>query len=141
MKLSQQEKEDLKKSIQEAESKSSAEIRVYLEKKCPGDVLDRASFLFKELKMHETLERNGVLIYLAHEDRTFAIIGDSGIHAKLGTNYWEAIKNEMLSFFKEEKVFEGLQLGVEKVGIELVKFFPKSGQDVNELTDDIIDIH
>lgn len=141
MKLSQKEKDDIKGYIQKAELKSSAEIRVYLEKKCPGEVLDRASFLFKELKMHKTVERNGVLIYLAHEDHLFAIIGDSGIHSKVGDHYWQSVKEEMLELFKIGKIKDGLCLGVNRVGIELAKYFPRSKGDVNELSDDVIEIN
>ena len=75
------EQQDLISSaIQNAENQTSGEIRVHLEKTCSGNVLDRAARVFSDLEMHKTELRNGVLFYLAYEDRKFAILGDAGIN-------------------------------------------------------------
>ena len=52
-------------------------------------MLDRAAWVFKKLGMHKTAERNGVLFYLAVDDRKFAIIGDAGINAKVPAGFWD----------------------------------------------------
>ena len=61
----EKEKELISESIREAEKNTSGEIRVHIESKCTGDVMDRAAYLFQKLKMHETKLRNAVLFYLA----------------------------------------------------------------------------
>ncbi|MFM8433054.1 MAG: TPM domain-containing protein, partial [Bacteroidota bacterium] len=66
-------------AITDAELMTSGEIRLFIERQCQGNVMDRAAFIFHEVGMDQTAERNGVLIYLATESRQFAIIGDSGI--------------------------------------------------------------
>ena len=61
-------------AISEAEKNTSGEIRLFIEDNCKEDVLDRAAFIFKQLKMHETALRNGVLFYLAMNSHKFAIL-------------------------------------------------------------------
>ena len=77
-----------------------------------GDVLDRAAWLFKKLGMHKTAERNGVLFYLAVNDRKFAIIGDAGINAKVPAGFWDEISELLKKNFKEGKFTEGLSEGI-----------------------------
>ena len=71
-----EQKQQIVAAIKEAEKNTSGEIRVHIDKKCKEDVLDRAAFLFDTLSMQKTAERNGVLIYIATEDRQLAILGD-----------------------------------------------------------------
>ena len=79
--LSKEEEQLVVQAIQSAEHQTGGEIRVHIESICKGNVLDRAAWQFKSLKMHKTALRNGVLIYLSTDDRKFAIIGDAGINA------------------------------------------------------------
>ncbi|MCF8464979.1 MAG: TPM domain-containing protein [Flavobacteriales bacterium] len=125
-------------AIKAAEKATSGEVRLYVEDSCKEDVLDRAAFLFAELKMHKTELRNGVLFYLAIKDHKFAILGDGGINAKVGNDFWNHIKIEMLSFFKEGQFSEGLEKGISMAGEALSTHFPFKRGDVNELSDDII---
>lgn len=128
----------LKATIAEAEKRTSGEIRVFIEDNAEDGPLDRAAFLFARLQMHRTRLRNGVLIYLDYDDRKFAIIGDKGIHEKVGDDFWDQIKNNMTVKFREGKFFEGLTNAVRETGIALEKYFPYSGGDRNELPDDVI---
>ncbi|MFT6209793.1 MAG: putative membrane protein [Bacteroidia bacterium] len=125
-------------AIKAAEKATSGEVRLYVEDKCKEDVLDHAAFLFSELKMHKTELRNGVLFYLAKKDRKFAILGDGGINAKVGNDFWDHIKVEMLSSFKEGLFAEGLEKGISMAGEALSTHFPYQKDDLNELSDDII---
>ncbi|NQX99129.1 MAG: TPM domain-containing protein, partial [Flavobacteriales bacterium] len=67
-------------AVKEAELNTSGEIKVHIERKCKEDVLDHAAFMFDKLEMQKTELRNGVLIYLAVEDKKLAILGDAGIN-------------------------------------------------------------
>lgn len=124
-------------AIQSAENKTSGEIRVHLEKNCHGHVLDRAAQVFEELEMHKTKLRNGVLFYLAYEDRKFAILGDAGINATVPDNFWDDIKVRMQLRFRAGHFLEGLCEGVEMAGKQLKSNFPRQDDDVNELSDKI----
>lgn len=135
--FNQQEKNCILEAIKAAELNTSGEIRVHLENHCQEDVLDRAAFLFGKLQMHKTDKRNGVLFYLAVQDKKFAILGDGGINAVTPDDFWDEIKTEMVTFFAEEKFADGLASGIEKAGKALKEFFPYQQDDVNELPDDI----
>lgn len=132
-----EQKEKIVSSIKQAELDTSGEVRVHLESKCKGDVLDRASAVFALLKMHKTELRNGVLFYFAVEDRKFAILGDSGINAKVPENFWNKIQVMMTTHFAQGEFTEGLVNGIAESGAQLKKYFPYQSDDVNELDDEI----
>ena len=125
------------KAIENAEHQTSGEIRVHIESKCREEVLDRAAWLFKKLKMHETKDRNGVLIYLSINDRKFAIIGDAGINKVVPEGFWNDIKEMMIDHFKKGEFAIALVEGIEKTGEHLKQYFPWQVDDVNELPDEI----
>jgi uncharacterized membrane protein len=71
--------------IKEAESKTSGEIRIFIEPHCSYvDPLDRAREIFTNLGMEKTVERNAIIIYIALQDRQFALFGDKVIYEKAG---------------------------------------------------------
>ena len=133
-----EQRERITASIREAESRTSGEIRLFIEDKCREDALDRAAFIFKKLKMHETSHRNGVLIYLAFTSRKFAIIGDAGIHSKSHKDFWHDVRNEMQQYFVKGDFVTGLTNGIKMIGDALHKHFPHQKDDLNELPDDIV---
>jgi len=124
-------------AIRVAETNTSGEIRVHIESKCKGDVLDQAAYVFEKLEIHKTKLRNGVLFYLAINDNKFAILGDAGINQKVPEDFWESIKEEVVSKFKEGLYSVGLAEGIVKAGEQLKTHFPYQDDDVNELTDEI----
>ena len=136
--FSEEQQEQIKLAIQKAEFKTSGEIRVFVDTKCKEEnVLDCAAYQFKQLGMHKTKERNGVLIYISMDDHRFAIIGDVGINQKVNENFWDETKNIMLEFFKKGLITEGLLAGIEQVAIQLKSLFPYQSDDKNELPDEI----
>jgi uncharacterized membrane protein len=124
-------------AVKEAENETSGEIRVHLETSCNEDVLDRAAWIFKKLGMHRTAERNGVLFYLAVDDRKFAVIGDAGINSKVPAGFWDEVKALLLENFREGRFSDGLSEGIILAGTHLKKHFPHKKDDVNELSDEI----
>jgi len=135
--FSKEQQAQLLGAIKEAEMETSGEVRVHIESSLKGEVLDRASWLFKKLGMHKTAERNGVLFYLAVNDRKFAIIGDAGINAKVPPGFWDDISELLKKNFKEGKFTEGLSEGILLAGEHLKIHFPHRPDDVNELPDEI----
>lgn len=132
-----EQKENIKLAIKNAELETSGEIRVHIENECDGDVLDRAATVFDKLGMTKTQLRNGVLFYLAVQNRKFAILGDAGINARVPDDFWEGIKLRMLNLFRENKFTQGLEEGITMVGNQLKAYFPYQTDDVNELPDEI----
>ncbi|MDD6777926.1 MAG: TPM domain-containing protein [Bacteroidales bacterium] len=125
-------------AIVEAEACTSGEIRVHVEPKCKcGNPLDRAVEVFGKLGMHETRERNGVLIYIAYASRQFAIIGDRGIDERVPADFWENEKRMLASYLREGRPCEGLCKVIGQVGVNLSEYFPHKDDDVNEQSDEI----
>jgi uncharacterized membrane protein len=135
--LSESQRKQIVDAIKQAELNTSGEIRVHLDKKCSEDVLDRAAYWFEKLQMHKTEQRNGVLFYLAYEDRKFAVLGDAGINQKVPADFWDSIKDQMVAEFKEGRFADGLANGIIASGQQLKIHFPYQSDDVNELSDDI----
>ncbi len=132
-----EQQEAIIRAISEAEHATSGEIRVHVETSCKVNVLDEAAWLFKRVGMHKTADRNGVLIYLALKERSFAIIGDSGINAVVPDGFWDNIRDHMQHRFSGGFFTEGLVEGVMMAGEKLREHFPRSKDDVNELPDAI----
>lgn len=135
--FTQDQQEDIRQAIMNAELDTSGEIRVHIENTCTGEVLDRALVVFNKLEMNKTESRNGVLIYLAVKNRKFAIIGDTSIHNVVTESYWDSIRNKMLNHFRENRFSEGLIEAITETGTQLKKHFPYQTTDVNELSDEI----
>ncbi len=135
--FSKEQQDHILSSVKEAEKETSGEIRVHIETSLKGEVLDRAAWIFNKLGMNKTAERNGVLFYLAVEDRKFAIIGDAGINAKVAPGFWNDISEHLVKRFKEGKFTEGLSEGIILAGKQLQTHFPCMTDDVNELPDEI----
>jgi uncharacterized membrane protein len=125
------------RAVAEAERVTSAEIRVHLDHRCAGDAMARAIELFGRFGMHHTALRNGVLIYIAVQDRKLAVIGDTGIHERVGAAYWQGIVDLMITHLRAERPRDGLLAAVREVGEALRRHFPRASDDRNELSDEV----
>ncbi|HEX2954560.1 MAG TPA: TPM domain-containing protein [Bacillota bacterium] len=130
-------KDAIVKAIEEAEAKTSGEIRVHVEKRAGKEPLHRAQEVFQRLGMHQTKERNGVLIYLVPGERRFAILGDEGIHRAVPDGFWDGIRAVMEAEFRQGHFREGVCQGVRMAGEALATYFPHQKDDKNELTNEI----
>ena len=129
---------EIMQAVKDAEHRTSGEIKVHIENSTEGkDVMDRAADVFAMLELHKTKLRNGVLFYLAINDKKFAILGDAGIHSTVGERFWDSIKNHMQSYFRKGNFTLGMVEGIKLAGEKLREKFPYTDDDVNELSDDI----
>jgi uncharacterized membrane protein len=135
-----EEKQLIVEAIQQAEQRTSGEVRVFIESRCRYvDAIDRAAELFFQLSMDKTDERNGTLVYVAVKDRQAAVFGDEGIHKKVGQKYWEDEVNKMMVCFKQANLSNGIVQCVADIGEALYQHFPYNREtDKNELPDDIV---
>lgn len=135
--FTEEEEDRIVEAIREAEKNTSGEIRIHVENNLQQPPLAEALQVFKELEMHKTAARNGVLILLAPAQKSFAILGDEGIHAKVGSDFWQEEKELMRSFFSQGAYADGLIAAVQQVGEKLKLYFPYQTDDANELSDDL----
>jgi uncharacterized membrane protein len=122
-------------AVAQAEAGTAAEIRVHLDHRCPGDPLARAVEIFERLGMHRTEHRAGALVYVAVTDRKLAVIGDAGIHARVGQEYWDRLVARVLAHLREARPRDGLVDAVREIGAALAAHFPRRRDDRNELSD------
>jgi uncharacterized membrane protein len=127
-------------AIARAEAETSGQIKVHLERRVhgrSGDPLARAKQVFAHLALHRTSERHAVLIYLALEDRKLAIIGDTGIHARVGDEYWSTIRDRMVAGLRANAPRDAIVGAVEEVGRVLREHFPRRPEDTNDTSDEV----
>lgn len=127
-------------AIKTAEKATTGEIRVYIESRCKkNNPVHRAVAIFHQLKMDNTVHKNGVLLYVAMRDHQLAIWGDVGIHDKVGDDFWDKQVKTMLKHFRQNDYAAGISGVVLEIGEVLHKFFPTDGlNEQNELSDEIV---
>ncbi|MEZ4810732.1 MAG: TPM domain-containing protein [Allomuricauda sp.] len=135
--LTADEEQEIIDAIIEAEKNTSGEIRVHIEASAKIDHFSRAQQLFHFLKMDNTKDGNGVLIYVAVDDRKFVIYGDTGIDRAVPKGFWDSTKDVISSHFQTGNFKEGIKEGILRAGKELEAHFPWNQNDTNELSDAI----
>ncbi len=135
--LTPEEELDVVQAIIKAEKKTSGEIRVHIEAHTRLDHFERAKEVFHLLKMDNTKDENGVLIYVAVNDRKFAIYGDRGIDNVVPEGFWDSTRDAIAQQFKNDYFKQGLIDGVLKAGKVLETHFPWFHGNENELSDEI----
>lgn len=134
--LRQIDAERVHKAIGEAERQTSGEIRVSVAPFFWGNVRRAAERAFVRLGMTRTRERNAILFFVVPARRRLVLLGDAGIHEKVGQEFWEAAVAAVTARFRDGDFTEGLVRGIEEVGRRLAEHFPYDpAHDVNELPD------
>ncbi len=136
--LAQLDEARIVQAIGEAEAKSSGEVRLFVTRHQPDDVLRAAQTQFDKLGMAKTAERNGVLLFFAPVSRQFAVVGDVGIHQKCGQDFWLSVRDAMAAKLKQEQYTEAIIEAIREVGNVLARHFPRRPDDVNELPNSVV---
>lgn len=130
--------ERIRIAIEEAEKRTSGEIQVSVAPLFWGSVRKTAEKAFDRLGMTRTAARNGILFFIVPARRRFAVLGDSGIHEKVGQDFWEAVAAALSEKFHTGDFTGGLVDAIHEVGERLAEHFPYDAEsDVNELPDEI----
>jgi len=138
--LSKLEHDRIVQTIREAESKTSGEIRVFVQRgKLKSDPLAAAQKKFRQLHMHKTRESNAVLIFVAPRAHKFAVVGDKAIHEKCGDEFWQRVVTRMRTHFQNENFSDALVEAIKEIGSVMASHFPKTLGNANELPDDVIE--
>lgn len=124
-------------TIKEVERNTSSEVRLHIDTHTKLKALDRAAYLFKQLNMHKTKARNGVLLYMSIQNKSFAVIGDAGIHHFVKDAFWNTCRDEVVTAFRKGNFCDGIIDCIKKVGVELQQYFPYQADDKNELPDEL----
>jgi uncharacterized membrane protein len=134
--------EAIRGAIAQSEAGHTGEIRFAVEHALDlRDLLrnlsarERAIDVFSQLRVWDTEHNNGVLIYLLLADRDVEIVADRGIHARVGSQGWEAICRGMEAAFGAGRFEAGVLDGIQAIGEHLRRHFPSAGGGENELPD------
>ena len=136
-------KKQIEAAISRLESLSSAEVRVYIERKVPKvsaqlSAMERALEVFDELEMHKTAAQNAVLIYVGYKNHLCAIVGDKGIHQFVDMAYWQLQCDLMIEQFKQKAYTQGIVDAIDRICDILSRHFPVQPDDVNEFSNEVI---
>jgi uncharacterized membrane protein len=131
--FSQADLDAIARAVEAAEGTTSGEIRVHLTQRCQGDALGQARQLFRSLAMERTRQRNGVLLFIALEDRKFAVFGDEGIHAQVGHGFWDSVRDVLQHELRAGHPGAGVIAAVGEIGRVLAQYFPHQRDDKDEL--------
>jgi uncharacterized membrane protein len=126
-------------AIADAETRTSGQICVFISQHKTSDALRSAATRFAKLKLNKTALRNAVLIYIAPVSHQFAVVGDTGVHAKCGDDFWRGVVKAMEPALKRGEFTEALIHGVEKVGSVLAAHFPPGADRKDDLPDAVIE--
>lgn len=135
--LTDQEMASLIEAIQTAEDHSSGEIRIHIDSNTEGNNAEIAFKVFERLCKDRTAAKNAVLFHVNFEQHYLTIIGDSGIHAKVHQNFWDQMHDRITQAFLKGNYHDGLKNAVLETGLELKNHFPVSGENTNELSNEI----
>jgi uncharacterized membrane protein len=128
----------VKEAIARAEHRTSGEIMVSVAPIFWGSVEKAAQKAFVRLGIAQTKEHNGVLIFVVPGRKKFMVLGDSGIHAKVGQEFWDAVALQLSGHFRKGDFTGGLVSAVDIIGEKLGLYFPyDAATDVNGLPDDV----
>ena len=126
-------------AIKAGEATHSGQVRFVVEGALDGAPLfrnqparERALDIFSHLRIWDTADNNGVLIYLLLADRDVEIVADRGIHRHVGEAAWQAICRDMEAAFAAGDYEAGVLRGIAAISAELARAFPK-GEGGDEL--------
>lgn len=135
----------IERAITAAEAAHAGELRFVVEAGLTGSPLyrgqsarERAIDVFSQLRMWDTEQRNGVLIYLLMADRAVEIVAYRGVHHKAGAPVWENICGDMQAAFRAGRYEAGALAGIAAVSGVLAAHFPGDGARRNELSDKVV---
>lgn len=129
--------EAVKAAILEAERNTTGEIRVSVSTFFWGDVRRTAEKAFERLGMTATARRNGVLFFLVPSRQKFVVLGDEGIHERVGQSFWEDVTAAVSARFRKGDFTGGLAHGIDEAGRVLALHFPRDDANPNELSDEV----
>jgi uncharacterized membrane protein len=137
--------EKLSRRVAASERRHSGEIRIYVEAGLPLSYLwrearprERAIAMFGKLRVWDTEQNNGVLIYLLLAEHAIEVVADRGLASRVDPGEWQRIVQHMGAAFREGRFEDGLTQALEEVSALLVQHFPAEGgrPNPNELPDE-----
>jgi uncharacterized membrane protein len=132
----------IEQAIAAGEASHRGEVRLAVEAALPWSYLkrdapvrQRAEMLFAKLRVWDTEERNGVLVYVELADQGIEIVADRGAARAIDPAVWPPVVARMAERFRGDDFEGGLLAAIEEINRLLAQHFPPraGGRDENEL--------
>ena len=132
--------ERLQQRVAASERRHTGEVRIYVEGSLPLSYLwrhlrdglpieqivrERAVMMFAKLRMWDTAQRNGVLIYLLLAEHAIELVADRGLAARVPPAQWQGMVGRLGQRLADGAVEDGLTQALEEVSAALVEHFPE----------------
>jgi len=132
----------LEQRVAESELRHTGEIRIYVEAGLPNSYLwsdapsakiarQRALSMFGKLRVWDTANNNGVLIYLLLAEHAIELVADRGLNDCVPPEVWQAVVARMRGAFQKGDFQQGLTQAIDEVTALLAKYFPLVPGEVN----------
>lgn len=114
--------------------------RVKADKPLPVVVRERALTWFGRLRIWDTEDNNGVLIYLLLAEHAIEFVADRALAQRVAPAEWQAIVDRLGARLREGAFEDGLTQALEEVTALLVQHFPVEAGVArrNELADSVV---
>jgi uncharacterized membrane protein len=134
--LTEADEQRVVRAIATAERENRGEVRVHLEVKCPSpDPTKRARQLYEKLKLDQTREDTGVLLYVATGSKVCAVWSGAGLFSRPIEGFWKSVTDVVAQRSREGKLADGLVEALGKIGELLRKHLGGQDRAGNEVPD------
>jgi len=120
------EPQKIERAIEAAERGSTGRINVSVAPHFWGDVRRAAETAFSRRRLHQTPDRNAVYFFVVPSRRQFAVLGDAGIHHRVGEEYWQRLAASFAEHARTQGISEALVDAIADVGKRLSEHFPRT---------------
>jgi uncharacterized membrane protein len=143
LRFNQRAMQQIESAIAQSEKAHGGEIRFAVEANLSlRDLLanrsarERALDVFSGLRIWDTEQNNGVLIYLLLADHDVEIVADRGINSQVSADEWEQIAQMMESHCRAGEFTTAVLAAIEAISHVLMRHYPATGREVNELSNE-----
>ncbi len=130
--------QQLERYVAASEARHSSEIRICIEAGLPMSYLwrdasprERAIAMFGKLRVWDTEQNNGVLIYLLLAENAIEIIADRAISMRASNTFWQETVSKLSTHLKQGDFERGLTQAIEEISALLVQHFPVDASQAN----------
>ena len=125
--LKQVDHDRLHRAIDQAERGTSVRMVVYITHRSVSDPVDAAQAVFRKLGLEKKSQSCGFLIFLSPKSQTFAVLGGSTLHQKVGQAWWDELARVLSLHFQKGDYTEGLLTATGMAELEFRRFFTSEG--------------
>ncbi|WP_370680702.1 TPM domain-containing protein [Comamonas sp. GB3 AK4-5] len=131
--------DQLEALITASEQHHTGQLRICIEAGLPWSYIwrdasarERALSLFGKLRVWDTEDNNGALIYLLLADHAIEVVADRALHRRVSASEWQAVLQGVQQDFRRNAYADGLAAVLERLSSLLVQGFPRSDSGARE---------